>query len=159
MTTLRELLKHLRAGPGTVICVADGPVSPETPATLVAYEATTPRSLRPPAGFRPLLESELAVGTVEVWSKWRAGRKPTTDEAIRAILYYAENDAHLPTERERPQAHPDAILYRELLADPVRGERCRADGCPHDRARHCAHCAGHHFELVLRRKIPAACLN
>ena len=65
----------------------------------------------------------------------------------------------MPAERERPQTDPDVVLFRELAADAVRGAHCRAEGCPHERARHCSHCAAHHFELVLKRKVPRVCLN
>ena len=53
----------------------------------------------PPAsaiGMRYLLEVSLARNVVRVWSEWREGRSPSTEEKIEAIVYYAEHDAFQP---------------------------------------------------------------
>lgn len=55
----------------------------------------------PPAtaqGMRYLLEVWLAREVIAVWSNWRDGREPTSEEKLAAIVYYAENDAYLPLE-------------------------------------------------------------
>jgi hypothetical protein len=40
------------------------------------------------------LEVSIAKEVLEVWSKWRAGRVPTEQQRIEALIYYAENDAY-----------------------------------------------------------------
>lgn len=45
-------------------------------------------------GLDYLLEVNLAIEAVEVWSAWRAGAAPTAEEATAAVIHYAENDAH-----------------------------------------------------------------
>ena len=47
-------------------------------------------------GLRYFLEVVLAKDAVAVWSEWRGGAEPTTDDKLEAIVYYAQNDAYLP---------------------------------------------------------------
>lgn len=50
------------------------------------------------ASLRYLLEVELVREVLEVWTKWRAGASPTTEEAVEAVIHYAVNDAYMPTD-------------------------------------------------------------
>ena len=50
-----------------------------------------------PAGYEYLLEVNLVLDVLEVWSAWRGGRSPAPEEAAGAVIYYAERDAYLPT--------------------------------------------------------------
>jgi hypothetical protein len=52
-------------------------------------------------GYRYLLEVNLAIEVVEVWSAWRNGATPTPEEATQAVIHYAENDAYLPVDDDR----------------------------------------------------------
>lgn len=94
--TLRELLDRIEAADqGTIYAEGGAGASPESPA-LVAREGDEPepasRADRP--GY--LLEVSIAREVIQVWSEWRGGAEPTSDERCEAILYYARNDAYLP---------------------------------------------------------------
>ena len=43
-----------------------------------------------------LLEVDLAVEVIEVWSEWRGGVVPTQMQAAQAVIHYAEHDAYEP---------------------------------------------------------------
>jgi hypothetical protein len=48
------------------------------------------------SGHEYLLEVDLAREAVEVWSDWRGGTTPTSEEAALAVIHYAEHDAYQP---------------------------------------------------------------
>ncbi len=48
------------------------------------------------AGMEYLLEVGLARDVVRVWSEWRNGLSPSTDQKIEAVVYYAQHDAFQP---------------------------------------------------------------
>jgi hypothetical protein len=41
---------------------------------------------------------DVARDVLAVWSAWRAGRQPTAEEAVKAVIYYAERDTYEPVE-------------------------------------------------------------
>jgi hypothetical protein len=43
-----------------------------------------------------VLSVEQAKECIAVWSAWRAGRRPTPEEKVAAVLYYSRHDAWLP---------------------------------------------------------------
>jgi len=45
--------------------------------------------------LRRLLEVWLAQEVLDVWSAWRDGTMPTTEEAVAALVHYATHDAYL----------------------------------------------------------------
>ena len=49
-------------------------------------------------GFTYLLEVSGAIDVAVVWSAWRDGRTPTTQELADAVIHYAEHDSYLPLE-------------------------------------------------------------
>jgi hypothetical protein len=49
-----------------------------------------------PAGYEYLLEVDLVLEVLGVWSAWRGGLSPTPEEAAEAVIYYAERDAYIP---------------------------------------------------------------
>lgn len=51
-----------------------------------------------PSDMRYLIEVSLAREVIRVWSHWRGGRTPTSDDMVKAVIYYAQNDAYMPTE-------------------------------------------------------------
>jgi hypothetical protein len=48
-----------------------------------------------------LLEVDLAKEAIRVWSEWRNGAAPTSEEQVAAVVHYAAHDAYLPVESER----------------------------------------------------------
>ena len=73
------------------IFVASVPATAETLA-FVAREGSEPR------GSLYLLEVYLAREVLDVWRDWRGRREPTRQDAVDAVVYYAENDAYLPND-------------------------------------------------------------
>jgi hypothetical protein len=49
------------------------------------------------SGLPYLLEVDIAREAIEVWQAWRPGQTPSLEDKVAAIVYYAENDAWLPT--------------------------------------------------------------
>ncbi|MDA8016721.1 MAG: hypothetical protein MPN21_04660 [Thermoanaerobaculia bacterium] len=79
--------------------------------SLTIYSESTPNhgsaavvALEPEDGSLPngaenlhyLLEVDLAKEVAEVWSAWRNGQRPTTEELCEAIVFYSRNDAYPP---------------------------------------------------------------
>jgi hypothetical protein len=67
--------------------------------TARAVVGTEARDGSPPStavGLRYLLEVAVAREAVDVWRAWRPGQRPTLDDKLAAVIYYAENDAWLP---------------------------------------------------------------
>jgi len=54
------------------------------------------RVTRRPEVYEYFLEVDLVREVLEVWSAWRNGQIPTTNEACTAVIYYAEHDAYQP---------------------------------------------------------------
>jgi hypothetical protein len=48
------------------------------------------------SGHHYLLEVNLALEVLEVWSAWRDGATPTAKDATIAVIYYGEHDAYQP---------------------------------------------------------------
>jgi len=44
-----------------------------------------------------VLEVDAAKEVVAVWSDWRDGSEPSVLQMFEAVMYYARNDAYLPT--------------------------------------------------------------
>jgi hypothetical protein len=77
------------------IYVKDGPVDESTESLVLAVgEEPTP-------SFKYLLEVYLAKNVIEVWSKWRGGKRPPRTDRIIAVVHYASHDAYLPAELAR----------------------------------------------------------
>ena len=49
-----------------------------------------------PPGLSYLLEVSLARNVLRVWTRWRGGRQPSLEEAAKAVIYYAQQDAYEP---------------------------------------------------------------
>jgi len=54
-----------------------------------------------PPGLAYLLEVSLARDVLHTWARWRDGRQPSSEEAAKAVIYYAQHDAYEPV---RPTA-------------------------------------------------------
>lgn len=46
--------------------------------------------------FAYLLEVDLAKEVIRVWSEWRDGAVPTSEEATQAVIFYGEHDSYQP---------------------------------------------------------------
>ena len=73
------------------IYVVDEPPTADTPA-YVGLEGSEP------VGWSYLLEVDLARDVLDVWRGWRDQREPSREDAVAAVVYYATNDAYLPTD-------------------------------------------------------------
>jgi hypothetical protein len=51
------------------------------------------------AGMTYLLEVSIARDVLRVWSEWRNGGTPSTNEMVGAVVYYAEHDAFQPVKQ------------------------------------------------------------
>lgn len=76
---------------------AERPWGVDSPA-VVACEETVNGALPREPQFAYVLEVAIAEDVLAVWSDWRSGRLPTTEEATAAVVYYAEHDAYEPVE-------------------------------------------------------------
>ncbi len=88
--TLRDLVTKLSELPDEHTIYAQG-----DPPSATSVAESRPRGPIP-IGLKYVLEVELAREVVEIWSNWRSGRVPSTDEALEAILYYAKHDTYQP---------------------------------------------------------------
>jgi hypothetical protein len=95
VATLRDLIRTLDDLDDDAVIYTDG-TSPAARAVTVADEVAARAAKED--GLRYFLEVSLARDAVEVWSAWREGEKPTEDEKLMAVSYYATHDAYLPLE-------------------------------------------------------------
>lgn len=86
---LMQLLSEPDALPTDAVLYAVRPWTAGTDAVLTEGDGA-------PAGYEYLLEVDLVLEVLEVWSAWRGGLHPTPEEAADAVIYYAECDAYLP---------------------------------------------------------------
>ncbi len=105
LRTLQEVVDGLSALPADHTIYARHPWSCDSVAIVVEEDAGGGRAEAD--GYRYLLEVDLAVEVLEVWTAWRHGATPTAEDRCRAVLHYAENDTYLPVEADR--AWPDAL--------------------------------------------------
>jgi hypothetical protein len=77
------------------IYITDTSQLSSTSATVAQQEPTDGAA---PPSMRYLLEVPLAREAIKVWSDWREGRVPSSDDKVEAVIYYAEHDAYLPVE-------------------------------------------------------------
>ena len=80
---------------------AERPWTPDSRVVVLEGQGVSPTEH---PGFDYLLEVDLAVEVLEVWSERQSGRLPTPDEAALAIIHYAQNDAFQPAVRATEQA-------------------------------------------------------
>ena len=92
MPTLRDLVVALDDLDEDAVIYTDGSSAAAEAVVIRASDAAEAKA----AGLRYFLEVSLARDAVDVWSAWRDGAEPTTDDKLMAISYYAKNDAYLP---------------------------------------------------------------
>ena len=89
--SLGEILDDIdRLNEDATIYVRNGPVDETTEAFVLSGGQP------PPPDCRYLLEVYIAKEVIEVWSKWRHGRKPSRVDRCAAVTHYASHDAYLP---------------------------------------------------------------
>lgn len=91
VTTLLETVQHLSEAPADATLYAARPWTPQSEAVVASADVAPP-------GMDYLLEVTLAREAIEVWSRWREGAAPTDADACAALVYYAENDAFMPSD-------------------------------------------------------------
>ena len=98
-------------------------------------------------GFDYFLEIDLAKDTVRVWSEWRSNKQPTTSQKLDAMLYYAEYDAWMPIDGQKPVKIDPEDAKREFISKHggLSEERCRWHGCCEHRVEGLAFCYEHYF--------------
>jgi hypothetical protein len=95
--TLAELLDRASELDDELTIYAGG--GPDATASSRAVAAAEPEdgSVPPDAeGLEYLLEADQAKEVIDVWSEWRDGAQPSTQDRVEAVTYYAKNDAFLP---------------------------------------------------------------
>jgi hypothetical protein len=97
--SLFEIITHLRDippgdgfSPGPTI-YARTPWTPHADA-LVLRGDDVPAGVVTESGHHYLLEVDLAIDVLEVWSAWRDGATPTAEEAALAVIYYGDHDSY-----------------------------------------------------------------
>jgi len=89
MAQLRDLLREPDQLPTDAVLYA---VRPWTATSdVVVSEADSP-----PDGHEYLLEVDVVLDVLRVWSAWRDEVLPTPEQAAEAVIHYAERDAYLP---------------------------------------------------------------
>jgi hypothetical protein len=92
METLRDVVGRLDELDDEATIYTDGSSPAARAAVVIASTAGAARD----AGLRYFLEVALAKDAVAVWSEWRGGARPTIEDELMAVSYYATNDAYLP---------------------------------------------------------------
>lgn len=95
--TFSKLIEHLDDSDPENVIVVRGPLAGVRAETL-AMEVSPDED--PPEGWTYLLEVGLAREARVVWAQWRGKASLTSDEAVRAVAYYALNDAFEPVHPE-----------------------------------------------------------
>jgi hypothetical protein len=98
MTSLAEIVDQLDLLDSDAVIFAEQPWRGETRAMVVAVDDDEPVAEQ--QGLIYLLELDLAREVLEVWSAWRNDRQPSLDDAVAAIVYYAQRDAFMPVEHQ-----------------------------------------------------------
>ena len=103
MRPLREVVAHLEEYPlgdgyevGPTI-YARRPWASDSPAVVLNEDPVGGTAPSQP-DLHYLLEVSIASEVLMVWSRWRKGASPSTDEAVEAVLHFATHDAYLPVE-------------------------------------------------------------
>lgn len=101
MASLLEVISGLTEAPcgdgvsGGPTIYARMPWTPHADA-LVLRGAELPDGVLTDSGHRYLLEVNIAIEVIEVWSAWRDGVVPSPEVATLAVIHYAETDAYQP---------------------------------------------------------------
>ena len=95
--TLVELVSGLEDLDDDATIFVDGSVgvNAESPAAIL-YSSVK----QSPEGLTYLLEVYLAKEVLQVWSEWRGGRAPSSEQKCQAVIWYAEKDSYIPTEAD-----------------------------------------------------------
>ncbi len=113
-----------RGGVGRTI-FAEQPWCPESPAVVLEEDAMRGRAPSMPS-YAYLLEVDLAVEVLEVWSTLRCGTAPAPEQAADALVHYAAHATHQPATCQhhgcgRPQAGSCSTCRRSICSRHVQG--------------------------------------
>ena len=92
MPTLRDVVATLDDFDDDAVIYTDG----ASPAARAAVTGPAAVGEAKADGLRYFLEVALAKDAVLVWSEWRGGAEPTTDDKLAAVSHYATHVAYLP---------------------------------------------------------------
>ncbi|MGW9184054.1 hypothetical protein [Agromyces sp. NPDC055661] len=94
MPTLSRLLSRVRTLDPDATIFAEQPWGEESRAILISDAVDD--ALDEPQRMAYLLEVDLALDVLKVWSDWRNGKVPTPAESVAAVIHYAQQDAYIP---------------------------------------------------------------
>jgi len=97
MADLRDVIARLADLDEYATLFASLPWGPDSDATCAA-EGTLEAGAALASGQVYLLEVSLARDVIETWAAWRNGRSPNADEAVAAVIHYAQTDAYMPAQ-------------------------------------------------------------
>jgi hypothetical protein len=86
-----DVIPALASADPEAVIYASAPLTPHSEAMVCAEGAS-------PVGLDYLLEVALVREVLRVWANWRQGRLPTAEEAARAVIHYAQQDACEPVQ-------------------------------------------------------------
>lgn len=96
--TLAELVDDLETLEDELTIYAESwDANAEAVAAMEPDDGSTPFEV---AGMTHGLEARLAKEAIEVWSAWRDGTVPTSEDRVAAVVHYATHDAYLPVESD-----------------------------------------------------------
>jgi len=97
--TLAELLDDLETVEDDLTVYAATPNGLDgDSAAVVAMESEDRVAPPEAAGMACIVEVGLAKEAIRIWSEWRNGATPTSEDRVAAVVYYATHDAYLPVE-------------------------------------------------------------
>ena len=94
MPSLSELIRRLDELDDDATLFAARPWSAGSDAACAVEDHESKEAVE--AGMTYLLEVSMAQEVVHTWGAWHGGRTPSTTEAVRAVIYYAEHDTYPP---------------------------------------------------------------
>lgn len=97
-TVLRDFIENVRAYHWSHIVFIDGDAPSWSLDTAIAFMQRDGETM--PEGMQQFLSVGDLQGIVDAWIDFRDGRKPTPEQALRAIRYYCEHDAFIPESAE-----------------------------------------------------------
>jgi hypothetical protein len=75
-----------------------------SPASAVAFSVYAEEEPQGPAGMDYFLEASIAQEVIEAYRQHTGKPRLTHEEAVRAVIYYAVNDAPMPVEQEEERS-------------------------------------------------------
>jgi len=95
--TLAEIIKDVENFDDDSLIYAEKNTTWEmnSPASLIEVDRYAEDDPEPPDNMTYFISVGTAKEVLEVWRRWREGKRPTEKERFEAIVFYAENDAYI----------------------------------------------------------------